>query len=500
MDASHKAPDARDNRDNPSPSIASSSSLSAEFADAGDCAECHTTCHTASHEVPCDAPDAASDKTSGTATCAVSSSGSAPSSRPPNVTRVLAMLAALFFAMGLITSLNDILVPHFKAAFALTYRDAALIQSSFFAAYFIVSYPAGQYTARVGYRRALASSMWLAGIGCALFFPAAALVSYPWFLVALFVLASGVTLLQVAVNAYVETLGTHGAAASRLTLVQAFNSLGTTIGPPLAALWILAPDTSAAGAHAVDSVRAPYGVLALVLALGGVVLWRLALPEPRATSHALGVFGNVRSLFAHRPLRFGIVALFLYVGAEVSIGSFLIVYLTQSDTGISTHAHASRYLAFYWGGAMVGRFIGAALLRRISPGKLLAACAVYNVVLILLAMTLPASTAMWLLLACGLGNAIMFPTIFSLSVGGLGVRVSEGGGLLCMAIVGGAVLPYMQGALADAVDIVWSFIVPACGYVYIAGFGIWCARSLRVWDDGQATTSPARPASTDASL
>ncbi|VVD95056.1 L-fucose-proton symporter [Pandoraea iniqua] len=399
---------------------------------------------------------------------------------PPSAKRVLAMLATLFFAMGLITSLNDILVPHFKAAFDLTYRDAALIQSSFFAAYFVVSYPAGQYTARVGYRRALASSLWLAGLGCALFFPAAALVSYPCFLAALFVLASGITLLQVAVNAYVETLGSRGEAASRLTLVQAFNSLGTTVGPPLAALWILAPQaaTETATGHAVDSVRLPYGMLAAVLVLGGVVLWRLTLPEQRAEAATPpGLIGNVRSLLAHRPLRYGIVALFLYVGAEVSIGSFLIVYLTHTDTGIADHGHASRYLAFYWGGAMVGRFIGAWLLRQVSPGKLLSLCALYNLLLILASFALPATFAMWLLLACGLGNAIMFPTIFSLSVGGLGSRVSEGGGLICMAIVGGAVLPYLQGALADGVGVVMSFLVPAAAYCYIAGFGAWCART-----------------------
>ncbi len=401
----------------------------------------------------------------------------------PSANRVLAMLAALFFAMGLITSLNDILVPHFKAAFDLTYRDAALIQSSFFAAYFVVSYPAGQYTARVGYRRALATSLWLAGLGCALFFPAAALVSYPCFLAALFVLASGITLLQVAVNAYVETLGSRGEAASRLTLVQAFNSLGTTVGPPLAALWILAPQASGMTGHAVDSVRGPYGLLATVLALGGVVLWRLTLPEQRAdTAASPGLLGNVRSLLSHRPLRYGIVALFLYVGAEVSIGSFLIVYLTHTGTGIDDHAHASRYLAFYWGGAMVGRFAGAWLLRKVSPGKLLGLCALYNLMLILASLTLPGAIAMWLLLACGLGNAIMFPTIFSLSVGGLGARVSEGGGLICMAIVGGAILPYLQGALADGIGIVLSFLVPALAYCYIAGFGAWCARTMPEMD------------------
>lgn len=411
----------------------------------------------------------------------------------PSANRVLAMLATLFFAMGLITSLNDILVPHFKAAFDLTFRDAALIQSSFFAAYFVVSYPAGQYTARVGYRRALASSLWLAGVGCALFFPAAALMSYPCFLAALFVLASGITLLQVAVNAYVETLGTRGAAASRLTLVQAFNSLGTTVGPPLAALWILAPQAQTATGHAVDSVRGPYGLLATVLAIGGVALWRLTLPEHRASRVAPpSVLGNVRSLLAHRPLRYGIVALFLYVGAEVSIGSFLIVYLTQAGTGIVDHAHASRYLAFYWGGAMAGRFLGAWLLRKVSPGRLLSLCALYNVVLILASFALPASFAMWSLLACGLGNAIMFPTIFSLSVGGLGARVSEGGGLICMAIVGGAVLPYLQGALADGMGIGLSFLVPVLAYCYIAGFGVWCVRTApesAAVDDGPANLS-----------
>ncbi|SUA81442.1 L-fucose permease [Pandoraea pnomenusa] len=439
---------------------------------------------TAAQTAPQTAPQTA-DQTPDQTICGPDAWNAAPAARP-SVNRVLAVLATLFFAMGLITSLNDILVPHFKAAFDLTYRDAALIQSSFFAAYFVVSYPAGQYTARVGYRRALASSLWLAGLGCALFFPAAALVSYPCFLAALFVLASGVTLLQVAVNAYVETLGSRGAAASRLTLVQAFNSLGTTIGPPLAALWILAPQSSAVAGHAADSVRGPYGLLAGVLALGGIVLWRLALPEPGATGTPRpGVRANVGGLFAHRPLRYGIVALFLYVGAEVSIGSFLIVFLTNTQTGIADHAHASRYLPFYWGGAMVGRFVGAWLLRRVSPGKMLSVCALYNLTLIVASLAVPASLGMWLLLACGLGNAIMFPTIFSLSVGGLGARVSEGGGLICMAIVGGAVLPYLQGMLADAAGLMLSFLVPAAAYLYIAGFGAWSARAM-------VPTDPAR--------
>ncbi|MBN9092246.1 MAG: glucose/galactose MFS transporter, partial [Pandoraea pnomenusa] len=177
--------------------------------------------------------------------------------------------------------------------------------------------------------------------------------------------------------------------------------------------------------------------------------------------------------------------LFLYVGAEVSIGSFLIVFLTNTQTGIADHAHASRYLPFYWGGAMVGRFVGAWLLRRVSPGKMLSVCALYNLTLIVASLAVPASLGMWLLLACGLGNAIMFPTIFSLSVGGLGARVSEGGGLICMAIVGGAVLPYLQGMLADAAGLMLSFLVPAAAYLYIAGFGAWSARAM-------VPTDPAR--------
>jgi FHS family L-fucose permease-like MFS transporter len=396
-------------------------------------------------------------------------------------TEALVVLTSLFFMWGLITSLNDILIPHLKAAFSLSYVQAMLIQFCFFGAYFVMSVPSGVLVERVGYKPGIVIGLLVAGIGCVLFYPAAAARSYPFFLAALFVLASGITLLQVAANPYVAILGPPTTASSRLNLTQAFNSLGTIIGPYLGALFILAAaPTPQAGAQAVAEARVvqgPYLVLAAVLCLIAIVIGLVHLPKIEAQS-ATGGAGNdsgqpdtLRSVWEHRPLVFGAIAIFVYVGAEVSIGSVLVNFMEQKEIGGLDAVTAGKFLMFYWGGAMVGRFIGSAVLRSVKPGTVLAFNALVAVALLVLAMIAGGPVAMWAVLAVGLFNSIMFPTIFTLAIDGLGRRTGEGSGILCMAIVGGAIIPVGTGWIADQSTLLYSFALPLVCYLYIAWYG-----------------------------
>jgi len=400
----------------------------------------------------------------------------------------LSVLTSLFFMWGLITSLNDILVPHLKAAFVLDYKRAALIQFCFFFAYFVVSLPSGYLVERRGYKQGIILGLAAAAAGCLLFYPAAGSRSYPLFLLALFVLASGITLLQVAANPYVTILGKPESASSRLTLTQAFNSLGTTIGPFLGALFILgaasSPGGSGARAAAPDAraVQIPYLVLAAILALIAVVVALSRLPgrkelesarsRDRASAASPAPGTRRRSIWSHRHLLLGAIGIFVYVGAEVGIGSFLVSLLGQRQIAALPAAIAGRYLSIYWGGAMLGRFIGSGLMLRVRPAHVLATNAAVGAVLVGLAVAQAGHTAMWALLAVGLFNSIMFPTIFSLALDGLGERTGEGSGILCMAIVGGAVLPEFQGWLADSTGILYSFLVPLTCYLYIVFYGL----------------------------
>ncbi len=397
----------------------------------------------------------------------------------PTYRRELTALTTLFFMWGLITSLNDILMPHLKAAFELTYTQTTLIQFCFFSAYFIMSVPAGAAVQRVGYQRGIIFGLVIAGIGAALFYPAAQYRVYGLFLGALFVLASGITLLQVAANPLVALLGSHSSASSRLTLTQAFNSLGTTIGPYLGAGLILGGTTALT---AVSRVQLPYLGLAAAFWLLAVVISLIRLPgQVQATT-------TVRrsadpSLFSHRPLLLGVGAIFLYVGGEVSIGSFLVNLFSEPDIGALSHEDAGRLMSLYWGGAMVGRFIGSWVMHRVKASQVLTFNALAAVVLIALAMLVKGHMAMYALLAVGLCNSVMFPTIFSLSIDDLGDRVGEGSGVLCMAIVGGALVPVLMGEMADHVGLLMSFLVPLLCYVYIMYFGVTISRltnSVRV--------------------
>ncbi len=381
----------------------------------------------------------------------------------------LVIVTLLFFMWGLLTSLNDVLIPHLKALYTLSYLQAMLVQFCFFGAYFLVSLPAGRLIQRLGYQRGAVAGLAVAAVGCLLFLPAVS-AGYWLFLAGFFVLAAGITVLQVAANPYVAALGDPHTASSRLTLTQAFNSLGTAIAPLLGVLILPAGDSN---------VQGPYLLLAAALALLAALFARAKLPRIEDEEEHGGGAATHQSSWAvaraHPHLFWGVVAIFLYVGAEVCIGSLLINFMSEA-AGL-TAAQAAPYLSFYWGGAMVGRFVGVALMRFVAPGALLAINATLAVLLVMAGVFGHGEPAMWALLAVGLCNSIMFPTIFSMALHRLGAQTAQGSGLLCMAIVGGAILPLVQGHAADALGLQPSFLVPALCYVGIAAYG-WRLRNL----------------------
>lgn len=393
-----------------------------------------------------------------------------------NHTPALVVLTTLFFMMGFITCMNDILIPHLKDIFDLTYVQAMLIQFCFFTAYAIMSIPMGYLVGKIGYKNGVISGFVLTAIGCLLFYPAAGSHSYATFLGALFILASGVTLLQVAGNPYVTLLSKPGKESATLTLVQAFNSFGTTIAPQIGAFLILADATQTVSkAEQISSVQIPYLGLAGLLIILAVFVKMIRLPDARkiAEEESEHNHDGKHSVWQYRHLVFGAAGIFCYVGAEVSIGSLLVSvlgYLKGLD-----HASAAKYLSFYWGGAMVGRFLGSAIMAKIAPNRYLAFNATAAVALLgvaMLAGKASADVAMWALLAIGFFNSIMFPTIFSLATKGLGRFTSSASGVLCTAIVGGAVVPVVQGWAADTYGLMISFVVSAICYVYIVFFAI----------------------------
>ncbi|MDD1627076.1 MAG: sugar MFS transporter [Methylococcaceae bacterium] len=385
----------------------------------------------------------------------------------------LTILTSLFFIWGFITCLNDILIPHLKSVFTLSYTQAMLVQFCFFTAYFVVSVPSGYLVEKINYKGGIIAGLSIAGIGCLLFYPAASQHSYPLFLTAFFVLASGITLLQVAANPYVTILGKPETASSRLTMTQAFNSLGTTIAPYFGALLILstavksaeeinllnADELSAYQAAQAAAVQNPYLFLAAVLFCVAIIFVKIKLPEIKPTVNAEEhSFDDVHdSAWGYKHLVLGAIAIFVYVGGEVCIGSFLINFLGESSIAGLAEQEAGKYVSFYWGGAMVGRFVGAAVMQKIQPGKALAFNAVTAAVLVLTTIIGSGSVAMWAILSVGLFNSIMFPTIFSLAVNGLGK--------------GGAILPVVQGFFADRIGIQTAFFIPVLCYCYIAYYG-----------------------------
>jgi FHS family L-fucose permease-like MFS transporter len=400
-------------------------------------------------------------------------------------TLLLVGVVALFFIWGGITSLNDVLIPKLKDLFRLNYTQAMLIQFAFFTAYAVVSLPAGNLVARAGYGRGIFYGLGIMGLACVLFVPAASMASYGLFLTALFILAGGITILQVAANPLIANLGTPDTSHARLTLAQAFNSLGTTVMPYLGAQLMLGEIANVESAtltgealtefQAREAAVVGQGYLGLAIALFVVAAlfwrWRDRLGKGSTVSFS----GSFTLLRRRSRLAFGVLAIFLYVGAEVTIGSFLVNYLMLPSTMELNERTAGEYISLYWGGAMVGRFIGAVLLRHIAAGQLLAAVALGAASLALISGITQGVIAGWALIAVGLTNAIMFPTIFSLAVERMGVETPRASGLLCMAIVGGAIVPLISGAVADASSIAVALAVPAACYVVIALFG-WHAR------------------------
>jgi FHS family L-fucose permease-like MFS transporter len=394
---------------------------------------------------------------------------------------------ALFFIFGGITSLNDVLIPKLKGLFTLNNGDVMLVQSAFFGAYFIISLPAASVVRKIGYMRTAVLGLLLMTAGCLLFIPASSFGVFGVFLAALFVLAAGVTVVQVVANPLISMLGPAATAHSRLTFAQAFNSVGTTIFPYVGSILILSSlgttdtrhlsDTALTAYRTQEShvIAATYMGLATVLVVVAALVWarRNRLREQPAEAvtarHAFDLL---------REPRFGLGAacIFLYVGAEVAIGSLIVNYLMQSSTlGLDAES-GGKLVPFYWGGAMLGRFIGAYLLRVFSPGKVLAGAATAVLALLALSANSTGLVSGWSLLAIGLFNSIMFPTIFTLASEGLGPRTAEGSGIICMAIVGGAIVPLVTGHAADWIGLKPALIVPALCYLGILGYGIYARR------------------------
>ena len=397
---------------------------------------------------------------------------------------------ALFFIFGGLTSLNDVLIPKLKTLFTLSYGQAMLVQSAFFAAYFIVSIPASMLVRRVGYLRGAVVGLLTMMAGCLLFVPASASAAFPAFLTALFVLASGVTLVQVVANPLISLLGPAKTTHSRLTFAQAFNSLGTTIFPYIGATLILGSlshvDIATLSGYALAAFRSTesgvivraYIGLAVVLAVVAAAVWSQRRRLSDGTTEALDplrVFGVLKQ----PRLAFGALSIFLYVGAEVAIGSLIVSYLMQAKVLGLDQAAAGRHVPLYWAGAMIGRFFGAYILRIASPAKVLAATCAAAVLLLAVSAQTNGAMSAYALLAIGLCNAVMFPTIFSLACEGLGPRAPDGSGVICMAIVGGAIVPPLTGQIADLAGLRIALFAPAVCYLVILAFSLYARKPQR---------------------
>lgn len=440
-------------------------------------------------------------------------------------------ITTLFFMWGFLTCMNDVLIPHLKVLFKLNYLQSMLVQFVFFGAYFIgsvvyfvISYLKGDPINKIGYKNGMLFGLVIASLGCFLFFPAAGYASYGLFLAALFILGLGFTLLQIAANPYVSLLGKPEGASSRLNLSQAFNSLGTTIAPIIGGFLIF-EFFAVNGQITAEATEVPYIIFTGVFLLLAALLYKIKLPDFRSDEIAEKSLGALK----FPQLKLGIFAIFFYVGGEVCIGSFIINFLEQKDIMGLSESVSKNYLALYWGGAMIGRFLGAISLNqnivgikkallmvgtaiavfllifaivdltfdqmsvfliliginligffigKAAPAKTLSFFAMICIALILLTIFSTGATAMWAIIGVGLFNSIMWSNIFTLSIYGLGKYTSQGSSLLVMAILGGALLPLIQGAMADAIGIQKSFFIPMISYLYIAFFGFFCSAKL----------------------
>jgi FHS family L-fucose permease-like MFS transporter len=406
-----------------------------------------------------------------------------PEEYSSSYTPALVSLAVLYFMMGFITCLNDTLVPFFKRGFTLTYAESSLVQFYFFLTYGIMSIPAGKIVERTGYKKGMVLGFSIAAAGALLFFPASVFHQYGLFLGALFTIAIGIVLLQVAANPYVTILGPARTASSRLTLVQSAGSIGTTIAPLFGAGFILSHLHESHASS--EALKIPYLGIALLLLIVAAVVSRLKLPVIQAHSPAsaptsippvpgqtalVSPFAKKRGIFSFRNLSFGVPALFAYVGAEVAVGTFLTNYI--SDILHIPEKEANRYVAFYWGGMLAGRLLGSVLLRLLRPSYVLSCCAVSAITLIAVSIASTGPVAVWSMVAVGLCNAVMFATIFSLAINGVGGYTMKASGLLSTAIVGGAIIPFIQGVIKDHYNWQWAFIMPAICYLYILFYGV----------------------------
>jgi len=458
----------------------------------------------------------------------------AESQSRPNYAVPLITITLLFFMWGFITCMNDILIPYLKQLFKLSFFESMLVQFCFFGAYFVgsliyflISYTKGDPINKVGYKKGILFGIVLAAIGCALFFPAATYSVYPLFLGALFVLGLGFTVLQITANAYVSLLGPEDSASSRLNLTQAFNAFGTTIAPILGGHLIFEFFSEADGSFSASATRIPYLIFAAILLLVGLLIFYVKLPsfQPEEEEKVKGL-GVLK--FPH--LTRGIIALFCYVGAEVAVGSFIISFLRLPEITGLDEVVSKNYLSLYWGGAMIGRFVGSIslnhtlsqskkiiymlgtavlvfaliygivdltfaqisfflvfialnflgfLVGKSAPARTLAIFSAINVLLLISAMVNKGELAMYSVLGIGIFNSIMFSNIYTLAIAKLGAYTSQGSSLLVMAILGGAIMPLIQGAVADKIGVHHSFILPLICYLFILYFGIYCSKRLK---------------------
>ena len=406
----------------------------------------------------------------------------------------LTLLASLFFMWGFITVINNTLLPHLRSVFDLSYTQTTLMEWVWFIAYFFASIPSAKLIERIGYQKSLVTGLLIMAAGACGMMLAASLPSYGVTLAMLFIIASGITLLQVAANPYVTVVGKPETASSRLTLVQAMNSAGTMLAPMFGAYLILGRSkggtaqgeivlTQAERLADAQSVVLPYGLVAVVLVLLAIVIARFPLPAMGSSAQRLAKEKRKHlSLWSHRNLVFGIPAIFIYLIAEIGVTSLFVNFVSQPEIANLTHEQAGRYLTFLWGGMMVGRFAGSAIMQKIEAGKVLAAFSVGAFIVMIVTVFAHGPMAMWSLILVGLFHSIMFPTIFTLGIRGLGPLTEEGSGLLIMAIAGGS-LVVVQGWLADNYGLQTSFLLTALCELYILFYALWGSRPTHALPD-----------------
>lgn len=422
------------------------------------------------------------------------------------------IITILFFLWGFITVFVDSLVPRLKEVFELNYSQAVMVQFAFFAAYGLLSIPSGNILSKIGYQKGMVLGLVTMAVGCLLFFPASSIRVFPLFMLAYFVVAAGMTILQVSANPYISALGPESSASSRLNLSQALNSFGTAIAPALGAILILSDNVKTSDeiaeldtvaketyyASEASAVQTPFVVLGVIILLLAVFFFIIKLPKILEGSSNKG-FAEYGKAIAFPQLKFGALGIFVYVGAEVAIGSFLVSYfldmnlaeaikgsefmggisqklLGQDLAGVDSKGIVGAFVLFYWSGAMVGRFIGAFLTKVFNPSKVLATFAIGAITMILISMATTGFVSMWAILAVGLFNSIMFPTIFTLGIEGLGDLKPQGSGILCTAIVGGAIIPPLYGLCTDGVGFKLAFLLVILCYAYIMWYG-WSRRN-----------------------